>query len=85
MGPWKGTKGAHAIPVTEKGQLLAVLDIRDPDHPRLKVMPAAESEPGAAETAETSETAETAEMVKTAAAEIESLGKGEGSSVVTRD
>ncbi|KAL9625278.1 MAG: hypothetical protein Q9160_000680 [Pyrenula sp. 1 TL-2023] len=33
---WAGCAGVRAVPVTEKGQMLAVLDIRDPKHPRLQ-------------------------------------------------
>lgn len=34
---WNGCTGVSAVPVTEKGQMLGVLDIRDPKHPRLQV------------------------------------------------
>ena len=34
-GTWSGCTGPHTIPITEKGQLLGVLDVSDPDHPRL--------------------------------------------------
>lgn len=37
MGTWTGCAGVRAIPVTtEKGQVLAMLDCTDPEHPILK-------------------------------------------------
>lgn len=36
-GTWANCAGVDAVPVTEKPQSLAGLDIRDPDHPRLEV------------------------------------------------
>lgn len=35
IGTWNGCTGPRAIPVTEKGELLAVLDATDLEHPRL--------------------------------------------------
>ncbi|KAL9620224.1 MAG: hypothetical protein Q9160_005233 [Pyrenula sp. 1 TL-2023] len=72
IGPWKDVKGVRAIPVTEKGQLLAVLDVQNPDHPRLKAIVTAENEHGEAE------------MIKSAATEVESLEKGKGDIVATQ-
>lgn len=40
IGTWDNCIGASAVPVTEEHQLLAVLDIQDPKHPRLKVFSA---------------------------------------------
>lgn len=37
VGTWDGCTGVRTTPVTGKGQLLAILDIEDPEHPRLKV------------------------------------------------
>ncbi|KAL9109450.1 MAG: hypothetical protein Q9227_005958 [Pyrenula ochraceoflavens] len=37
IGTWQGCAGVGAVPVTERDQLLAVLDTQDPKHPRLKV------------------------------------------------
>lgn len=37
LGTWEGCAGVSVVPVTRKGDLLAVLDISDPEHPRLKV------------------------------------------------
>lgn len=34
-GVWSGCTGPGAIPVTDKGELLGVLDVLDPGHPRL--------------------------------------------------
>ena len=42
IGIWEDCAGFQAVPVTEKGQLLGVLDIKDPKHPRLKVPSLAE-------------------------------------------
>ncbi|KAL9108532.1 MAG: hypothetical protein Q9227_006747 [Pyrenula ochraceoflavens] len=53
IGDWKGCAGVGAIPVTEKGQHLAVLDVQDPKHPRLKA-PLGEDEKGDAMTELTS-------------------------------
>lgn len=36
VGTWEGCVGTRAVPVTEKGQLLAVLQFQDPQHPTLK-------------------------------------------------
>lgn len=33
---WNGCAGVRAVPITEKGEMLAVLDISDPKHPRLR-------------------------------------------------
>lgn len=47
LGDWEGCVGSRAVPVTSKGQLLGVLDCKDPTHPRLmKPPPAALEEPG---------------------------------------
>lgn len=35
LGDWSGCAGSRVVPVTAKGQLLGVLDNKDPDHPRL--------------------------------------------------
>ncbi|KAL9616477.1 MAG: hypothetical protein Q9160_008672 [Pyrenula sp. 1 TL-2023] len=35
LGDWSGCNGPRVIPVTEKGQLLGILDRRDPNHPKL--------------------------------------------------
>lgn len=35
LGDWSGCTGSRAIPVTEKGQLLGILNRQDTDHPRL--------------------------------------------------
>lgn len=37
LGTWHGT--AEAVPYTDGGQKLAVLDVADPEHPRLKAPP----------------------------------------------
>ena len=38
VATWEGCAGVRAVPVTGKGELLAVLNIQDPTHPRLKVV-----------------------------------------------
>lgn len=43
IGDWEGCRGPGVIPVTRKGQLLGVLDVTDPEHPRL-MNPAASSQ-----------------------------------------
>lgn len=45
IGPWQGCANIHDVPTTEKGQLLAILDIRDPMHPRLRTPPSALTKP----------------------------------------
>lgn len=37
IGPWEGCASIHDVPVMVEGQLLAILDIRDPTHPRLRI------------------------------------------------
>ncbi|KAL9106008.1 MAG: hypothetical protein Q9227_008916 [Pyrenula ochraceoflavens] len=37
LGTWKGCGGTSSVPVTRKGELLAVLDISDLEHPILKI------------------------------------------------
>lgn len=39
FGTWHDCADTKAIPVTEKGELLAVLDTNDPSHPRLQRKP----------------------------------------------
>ncbi|KAL9615744.1 MAG: hypothetical protein Q9160_009294, partial [Pyrenula sp. 1 TL-2023] len=36
LGDWSDCTGPRVIPVTEKGQVLAILDTEDPTHPKLK-------------------------------------------------
>ena len=36
IGTWDGCAGVHGPPVTQKDELLTVLDISDPKHPRLR-------------------------------------------------
>lgn len=39
FGSWSNCAGDRAVPITEEKELLAVIDVQDPSHPRLKEKP----------------------------------------------